>query len=219
LSGKGHHIPDKQTMAKFMESTENKVINRIYGKGRGWSFSRIDFSDLGSIEAIDQSLSRLAKKGQVRRVLRGLYDYPKFSDFLKKELSPDIDQVARAIARKHGWTIQVSGNTALNILGLSAQLPGRFMYYSDGRSCRYQVEKQELIFKKSSLKDMGVKYKESALLVQAIKALDQGSLSDHDKQQIRDYFKPNQQTKILKDTRYVTSWVYEEIKDIFKEEK
>lgn len=206
-------------MAKAMKSTENKVINRIYGKGRGWSFSRIDFSDLGSIEAIDQSLSRLAKKGQIRRVLRGLYDYPKFSDFLKKELSPDIDQVARAIARKHGWTIQVSGNTALNILGLSAQLPGRFMYYSDGRSCRYQVEKQELIFKKSSLKDMGVKYKESALLVQAIKALDQGSLSEHDKQQIRDYYKPHQQTKILKDTRYVTSWVYEEIKDIFKEEK
>lgn len=202
-----------------MESTENKVINRIYGKGRGWSFSRIEFSDLGSIEAIDQSLSRLAKKGQIRRVQRGLYDYPKFSDFLKKELSPDIDQVARAIARKYGWTIQVSGNTALNILGLSTQLPGRFMYYSDGRSCRYQIEKQELIFKKSSLKDMGVKHKESALLVQAIKALEQGKLSEQDKKQIRDYFQPAQQNKILKDTRYVTSWVYEEIKDIFKEEK
>ena len=119
-----------------MESTENKVISRIYGKGRGWAFSRIDFSDLGSIEAIDQSLSRLAKKRQIRRVLRGLYDYPKFSNFLDKELSPDIDQIARALARKYGWTIQVSGNTALNILGLSTQLPGRFMYYSDGRSCR-----------------------------------------------------------------------------------
>lgn len=200
-----------------MESTENKVINRIYGKGRGWSFSRIDFSDLGSLEAIDQSLSRLSKKGQIRRVLRGLYDYPKFSRFLKKELSPDIDQIAQALARKFGWTVQVSGNTALNILGLSTQLPGRFMYYSDGRSCSYQIGKQELEFKKSSLKDMGVKHKESALLVQAIKALDQGSLAAKDKKQIRDYFTPSQQRKILKDTRYVTGWVYEEIKAILKE--
>ncbi len=200
-----------------MQAIENKVISRVYGKGRGWSFSRIDFSDLGSIDTIDKSLSRLTQEGRIRRVMRGLYDYPKYSELLGKELSPDMDQVARALARKFGWTIQVSGNTALNILGLSTQVPARFVYLSDGRSCKYQVGKQELRFKKASLKDIGLKYGESALLVQAIKALDKKALTKKEQATIRKYFNDKDQAKILKDTRYVTSWVYEEIKTIFRD--
>ena len=38
----------------------------------------------------------------IRRVIRGIYDYPKFSDLLRQPLSPDIDQVAEALARKFG---------------------------------------------------------------------------------------------------------------------
>lgn len=201
-----------------MQAIESKVINRIYGKGRGWSFSRIDFSDLGSSDAIDKSLSRLARKGQIRRVTRGLYDYPKYSQFLNKALSPDIDQIVQAIARKFGWTIQVSGNTALNILGLSTQVPSRFIYYTDGRSTHYAIGNQVLEFKKAPIKDIGVKYDASALIVQAIKTLEQGNLSDNMRSAIREHFAPSEHSKILKDTRYVTSWVYEEIKRIFKDE-
>lgn len=200
------------------ESIENKVINRVYGKGRGWSFSRIDFSDLGSTEAIDQSLSRLAKAGRVRRVLRGLYDFPKYSSFLEKDLSPDIHQVARALARKFGWTIHVSENTALNILGLSTQVPTRYLYYSDGRSRSYMIANQELSFVKARLKDTGLKYEKSALLVQALRGLGQNNISESERKLIRNSFDKKEQKSILKDTRYVTSWVYEEIKQIFKDE-
>ena len=76
-----------------MQSIENKVITAIYGKGRGWVFSQNDFAKCGSRDAIDKSLSRIQKKGTIRRVIRGLYDYPPYSDLLKKQLSPDIDQV------------------------------------------------------------------------------------------------------------------------------
>ena len=199
------------------ESIENKVINRVYGKGRGWSFSRIDFSDLGSTEAIDQSLSRLAKAGRIRRLLRGLYDFPKFSSFLDKELSPDMHQVARALARKFGWTIQVSENTALNILGLSTQVPTRYLYYSDGRSRSYTVANQELSFIKGRLKDTGLKYEKSAILVQALRGIGQNNISESERKLIYNFFDTAEQKRILKDTRYVTSWVYEEIKRIFKD--
>ena len=53
---------------------------------------------------------------------RGIYDYPKYSELLKKQLSPDIEQVSRAYARKFNWKIEVSGESALNILGLSTQV-------------------------------------------------------------------------------------------------
>lgn len=201
-----------------MQSLENKIINRVYGNGRGWVFFKNDFLDLGSAGAVDQALGRLMKSQRIRRVMRGLYDYPKYSKLLEQYLSPDVDQVAHALARKFGWTIQVSGNTALNILGLSTQVPTRYLYLSDGKSRSYKVGNQELSFKKTLLKDIGLKYPESALLVQAIKALDKRHLSGEACRQVRTYFSEKARERILKDSRYTTAWVYEEIKRIFRED-
>lgn len=198
-----------------MQAIENKIINRVYGKGRAWAFFKNDFADLGSADAIDKALSRLAGAGRIRRVLRGLYDYPKFSTLLDKELSPDIDQVAQALARKFGWNILVSGNTALNILGLSTQVPTQYVYHSSGASKDYRLDKSTLSFKKTALKDMGFKYPESALLVQALKALNKKVLSKSEQRQIAAYFPKSLHHKIIKDTRYATSWVHELIKSCF----
>lgn len=201
-----------------MKSIENKVLNRIYGHGRGWSFSKKDFIDLGSENAVDKSLIRLLEKGKIRRVIRGMYDYPGYSKLLDKELPPDIDQVAHALARKYGWNIQISGNTALNILGLSTQVPTKYLYYTDGKSKTYKIGNVILEFKKSTLKDIGMKYPESALLVQAIKSIGKRELTQEEKQQIRSYFSSDKQKRILKDTKYTTSWVYETIKSIFRDD-
>lgn len=200
-----------------MQNIEIKVINRIYGKGRGWSFYRGDFADLAAISTVDKALSRLAEKGHIRRVMRGLYDFPKHSKLLEKQLSPDIDQVANAQARKFGWTIQVSGNAALNILGLSSQVPTHYLYHSTGPSRDYKIGNVALSFKKASLKDMGFRHSHSALLVQALKALDNRNLEEPQKQMIRAHFSPFQQKQILKDARHTTAWVYELIKTIFKD--
>jgi len=134
-----------------MQSIENKVINRIYGKGRGWAFFKNDFSDLGSNSAIEQALSRLTKEkeNKIRRVIRGIYDYPNNSRLLDEKLPPDINKVANALARKFGWSIQVSGNTALNLLGLSTQVPTQYQFLSDGKSKTYQIGNTELHFKKA----------------------------------------------------------------------
>jgi len=92
------------------KSTSSRVKRKIYGMGRGWAFSVIEFSAFGSRSAIDVTLHRLLKKETIRRVTRGIYDYPRYSERLKTELSPDMDQVARAIARKSGWRTQASGS-------------------------------------------------------------------------------------------------------------
>ena len=198
-----------------MQSIENKTKNRIYGKGRGWAFSKIDFGDLANASSIDRALSRLQKAGTIRRVLRGLYDYPRYSKLLKQDLSPDIDQVAQALARKFGWTIQVSGNAALNTLELSTQVPTQYLYHSDGKSINYQIGSAELQFKKTRLKDIRFKYAESELLVQAIKALGKEKLTSSQRAKIAKYFPKDSHKRILRDTRYSTSWVYDEIKQIF----
>lgn len=106
-----------------MKSIENKCSSRIYGNGKGWAFSKIDFLDLGGDADIRKSLSELATKGTIRRVLRGVYDYPQISKLLNTEMGPDLEQVAHALARRSGWRLQPSENTALNLLGLSTQVP------------------------------------------------------------------------------------------------
>jgi Transcriptional regulator, AbiEi antitoxin len=49
---------------------------RVRGRGNG-VFTPKDFLDLGSRAAIDRALSRLVVSGQLRRIGRGFYDFPR----------------------------------------------------------------------------------------------------------------------------------------------
>jgi len=200
-----------------MQSIEDKVVSRIYGKGRGWAFFQKDFSDIGSRSSLDIALHRLVDKGTIRRVMRGLYDYPRFSDLLNEPLSPGPDQVARALARKFGWRIQPSGPAAMNIVGLSTQVPGRITYLSDGPNKAYKMGKTTLSFETTALKESGFKLPESALVVQSLKSLGQNRITDAVISKIRKWLSPELRPKVLKDTRSASDWVYQAIKKICRE--
>ena len=189
----------------------------ISGHGRGWAFSANDLLKKFSRQQADNVLSDLVKDGKIRRVCRGIYDYPKYSEFLKQDLSPDIDQVARAFARKFNWRIEVLGDTALNILGLSTQVVAKYIYLSDGSNRTYDILGTTLEFKKSSLKNIGFKYKESSLIVQALKTLGKERVTEEVIEMIRKRIEPKMYTKILKDTQSSTVWIYEAIKQICRE--
>jgi len=113
------------------QSVANKILRRIRAKGRGSVFIARDFLDLGSRSAVDQTLSRLARRSTIRRVRRGVYDYPRHHDSLG-ELSPSVDDVASAIARSSGRTVQMSGARAANLLGLSTQVPAKPVFLTNG---------------------------------------------------------------------------------------
>jgi len=59
-----------------LQTIDNKIISRIYGNGRGFSFSQNEFSDLGSTDAVRKSLSRLEQAEKIRRVFRGSLRLP-----------------------------------------------------------------------------------------------------------------------------------------------
>jgi len=200
-----------------MNSIEEKVLSRVYGNGKGYAFSSSDFIDKFPINNIDKSLSSLTKKKKIRRVARGIYDYPKYSELLQQELSPDIEQVARAYARKFNWDIEASGDTALNILGLSTQVVGNYIYLSNGASKKYTLNDGTVLeFKKSSLKNIGFKHKESSLIVQALRTLGKDRADENVIKAIRKQIEPKKYQKILKDTKSSTVWIYETIKQICK---
>ncbi|MHC4290150.1 MAG: DUF6088 family protein [Planctomycetota bacterium] len=200
-----------------MQSIEDKILSRIYGKGRGWAFSQKEFLDIGSRASIDIALHRLVDKGTIRRVIRGIYDYPADSVILKAPLSPKLDQVADALARKFRWRIQPSGPAALNLIGLSTQVPGKIVYLSDGPNKSYDIGKQTLAFENTALKESAFKLPQSALIVQSLKSLGQDRINKKVISKIRKWLKPELRSKVLKDTRSVSDWVYQAIRKICRE--
>lgn len=160
----------------------------------------------------------MAQKGTIRPVIRGIYDYPRYSKFLGQHLSPGVDQVARALARKFRWRIQPSGATALNFLGLSTQMPSRAVYLSDGPDRAYRIGKTKLIFEHTALKESGVKLKESGLIIQALKSLGSERITPEVLAKIRAWLPKPLRAKVLADTKTATGWVYDAIQQITHED-
>lgn len=194
------------------EEPSTQILARIYGNGRGNAFTPKDFLDLASHETTRKALSRLADEGTIRRLMRGVYDYPAFSTLLNAPASPDPDAIARAIARAHGWTILPSGETALNLLGLSTQVPAQWQYFSDGPSKTYKWASGTLIFKHRANKETTVLSPKTALIVQALKTLGQDHIDDSVMETLRAKFDHKERARAVREAQYATSWVYEIIK-------
>ena len=195
-----------------------QAMQFILKHGSGWVFSSSDLLEKFSRSQADNLLSELVKDKKIRKISRGMYEYPKYSDFLKEYLGPDIDQVAGAYARKFNWRIEILGESALNILGLSTQVVARYVYLTDGANRVYDIFGITLEFKKSTLKDIGFKHNESSLIVQALKALGKDNMTNEIVKKIQNRIDSKMYKKILKDTKNSTGWIYEAIKIICKEE-
>ena len=135
-------------MGKHTQSIDKKLLNRIYGHGRGWVFTPNDFSDLGSRDAVASALKRYRQSGHIRRLARGLYDYPRTDPDLGI-LTPSPDAIARALAGRDAVRLQPSGAYAANLLGLSTQVPMKIVYLTDGPSRTVRIGKKQIILKSS----------------------------------------------------------------------
>ncbi|HOH52271.1 MAG TPA: DUF6088 family protein [Candidatus Hydrogenedentes bacterium] len=196
------------------KSFSDKVLARIHGRGRGAVFTPKEFLDLASHDTVRQSLSRLVHAGTIRRLLRGVYEYPAFSGVLNTWSSPDPDAIARAIARSHGWTIIPSGETSLNMLGLSTQVPARWEYLSDGPPKKYEWAGGTLVLRRRANKETTVLSPKTALVVQALKALGREHVDDTVLAVLRDRLNARERTRAVREARYATSWVYEVIRRV-----
>lgn len=197
------------------DGVEKSVLRIIRRHGRGWVFSAKDFVHLGSRSAVDMALHRLDADGLVRRIGRGLYYYPRQSRVLNSELSPDASRIAAATARKFGWRIQVTGSTALNLMGVSTQVPGRAVFLSDGPARKYSFGTQHIEFIQSPLKDTGFRHEETAVIVAGLKSLGEVNITPDVIEAIRRWLKPELRRHVLRESKSVVGWVQAAIMEIF----
>lgn len=143
-------------------------MRRARGTGRGGVFTPSDFLDVAARAAVDQALSRLVKNGKLRRLARGLYDFPKVHPKLG-QLSPTPDDVAQALARETGSQVQISGARAANALGLTTQVPARSTYLTNGPSRRVVLGKRIVDLRHASPKHLIAPGSAAGTVVQALR--------------------------------------------------
>lgn len=196
-----------------MQSVTDKILDEVEKYEDGWCFFQKDFMELASRDALDQAFSRLVRSGQLRRVGRGIYDIPRYSELLKTTLSPVPDQIAKAVARKHGWRIQPAEAAAANLLNLSTQVPMKMVYLSDGPSKNMKFGPRTLYFKKTAPKNLSSN-ELSGLVINALKYFGKDRITPEVIAKLRDRLDETHKKQLLEDVRFGMDWIVESVHKI-----
>ena len=195
-----------------------EIKKRIEKSKTGDVFVAIDFVDITDKKTVQMALMRLELNSIIKRVFRGVYYQPEYNEFLKEYVAPSPALVAEAIARNFGWTIVPCGDTALNILGLSTQVPAVWSYVSDGAYKEYSFDNTTVKFKRTTNKEISKLSYKTALIIQALKALGKENITDEIIEKLKSCLTDEEKKAALFEAKTATSWIYEYIKDIARGE-
>lgn len=192
-----------------MKSIDDYILELINKKKSGTIFVYNDFKTLGSLSAIRVAMHRLVKKGVLQRIIPGLFVKPVTSKLLNKTVSPDLDKIAHAIARKDASKITPTGIFALNALGLSNQVPLNLVYLTDGKPRKIKIGKNTIEFKKSTPKKLALKGKYSKLAILAMSEIGKGKLSELEIEKIINILKHENIDDLKHDLLLAPQWIAE----------
>ena len=197
----------------------NQIRGNIEKAENGSVFVSTDFTDITDKKTVNMGLIRLADEGLIKKILFGVYYKPEVSELLGEAVAPSPNKVAHALARNFGWTIVPCGDTALNLLGLSTQVPSQWVYVSDGAYKEYTFDNTTIKFKRTTNKEISkVSYK-TALTIQALKALGKENITEQVILRLKKILTDEEKEKMLAESKSATSWVLELIKVICKDEE
>lgn len=123
-----------------MQSLREAVIEYAGRRLEGVPLVAKEFLHLGSRAAVDQTLSRLARRGVLMRLGRGLYVRPVEGRFGVRP--PEAAVVVQAIVAQGGETVVPHGAAAANELGLTTQVPAREVYLTSGPTRKLRLGNQ-----------------------------------------------------------------------------
>lgn len=192
-------------------SIENQIFRKMTKAGRGVPFFAENFSSYGSPAAIRKALDRLVEAGKVSRVARGIYMRQKISEVIGT-ITPGIDELAKAIARRDRARIAPTGVYALNRLGLSTQVPMNVIYLTDGAARKVKVGRRTITFKRTTPKNVAAIGQTSRLVIQALRAIGKDNVTNSTVKQVQVILKHEARNRLAHDMRLAPAWIREIIK-------
>jgi hypothetical protein len=160
-------------MKSNISQTIRERISRIE---TGKLFTINNFENINNDSLIRRTLSRLQSEGKIIRVATGIYMNPKKTRF--GLLYSTIDQIAQKIAERDKAQIMPTGDTALNMLGFSTQVPTNAVYITNGAKRKVKVGDRNIIFKNAVQKNFQFKGKLLPLIIIALKELGENRITD-----------------------------------------
>jgi len=198
-----------------MEKTIEKNILEFLNKNSDiMVFSSKDFLEITNSEVVRVTLNRMADKGIIKKIVSGFYYRPRYSEIIKEYEVVSPHHFAMAMARKYNWNIAPSGVAALNLLGLSQQVPAKWSYISDGIYKKVKIGNIYVEFKKKNNREIsGMSYK-TALVIQAIKEFGKGKVDEITIEKIRAALTEKELELLLEESKSSWAWIYDVVKKI-----
>ena len=166
---------------------------------------RSDFPEYHS-EFVGGTLAELTQEGFLVKLAQGVYAKPRRSRF--GLVLPSVDKIVQAIAARDNAEVLPSGMTALNVLGLSTQVPMKYSYLTTGSERIIKLENQEIRLKRGVPKNFCYETKLIALLVQALKTLKQQNVGEEELQVIRNLIsREPDRSALAKDVDMMPVWM------------
>ncbi len=183
----------------------NIIRERISAAQNGTLFFNNSFPEYDD-EYVGKILSGLVKSGELYHLSRGVY--------LKTEATrfglvyPPLSSIAEAIAERDKAKILPTGATALNLLGLSTQMPMNPVFLTSGSARSITIDGRTITFKRAVPKNFAVKGKKRSLIVQALKYIGENNVTDEDKLIIGDFIRKDTDIDTLsEDLQMMPSWI------------
>ena len=197
-----------------MNSYLDQIKNRINDFDSRKVFINNDFLDIAGNETVRRTLNQLVSENKITRVINGFYYNPRYSELIGEYEAVSIHELALAIARKYNWNIAPYNSTALNLLGLSTQVPTHYKYISSGRYKEYKIGDTILEFKKVNPGEIANMSLKTATVIQAIKSLGKENMTNEVIQKIRENLTEKERTDLMNESKSVPAWIYEVIREI-----
>ncbi len=166
-----------------------------------------DFLGIGSREAVDLALHRLTRKGTIRRLARGVYDYPKEHPILGL-IQPSAETIACALAGRDQTRIQPAGAYAANLLGLSEQVPAKTVFLTDGPTRTVKIGSTTIQLRQTTARNMATAGRISGLLIQAFRELGKENITAGRIKHLKKTIPASARRELLKDLRYAPIWMH-----------
>jgi len=187
-------------------NVDASIARKVQRSPRGAVFTGADFASLGSKAAVEKALQRLAKKGKLRHLARGLYDKPR-EDSLIGSLWPTRDAVLKALARQHQIRLQPTGLYAANLLGLSEQVPAKIEVLTDGKSRTVRVGPMEIRLRRTSPRNMAAANQTIGLLIHALKSLGPKHITKERLSHLRKVIPQDERSRLLTRLGLAPAWM------------
>ena len=165
---------------------------------------------------MDLALHRLVKKGTLRRLARGLYDYPKTHPTLGL-IAPSVDDVAKALAGKHKIRLLPSGAYAANILRLSEQVPAKVVFLTDGPTRKVRIRNQTIELRRTTPRAMAAQGM-TGLVIEGLRNLGKTHMTRERVAHLRELLSAPDKARLLKDLPLAPAWMHSFIRYIAGEE-